>query len=269
MAPPTDARGFEVRGAGFLERGQDDKAIADFTQASRLDPKAARYLYDRGAAYFHKGDLLHARADFDGALRLDPADVQALMGRADLEFARDEIAAGDADYAEALRKAPGSSAVRVRRAAAYERQGRFEAAARDYDAAEAGEAPGGRQRATLLNDACFARAEWGQELEAGLAACEAALKLLPEQPDILDSEGFILFRLGRFSKAIDVYDAALRGAPGGASALFGRGLAKAALGRADEGSADIAAARAAESGIDAVFARYGVRAPAPRHPAGR
>jgi tetratricopeptide (TPR) repeat protein len=269
LARPTDARGFEVRGAGYFARGLDDKAIADFTEAARLEPGAARHLYDRGAAYFHKGDLLHAKADFDAALRLDPTDLQALMGRADLEFASGDTARADADYAAALRQAPGSSTVLLRRAAANERQGRFDAAARDYDAADAAGASVGAKRAALLNAACFARGEWGRELEAGLAQCEAALKLLPEQPDILDSEGFVLVRLGRFEKAIDAYDAAIRGAPRSASSLFGRGLAKAALGRLEAGLADIAAARAAAPGIDAVFARYGLKAPALRHSAGR
>jgi tetratricopeptide (TPR) repeat protein len=47
-----------------------DKAIADFTEAIRLDPKAADAYYNRGNAYGHKGDTEKAKADFDQAKRL-------------------------------------------------------------------------------------------------------------------------------------------------------------------------------------------------------
>ena len=268
LARPTDARGFENRGAGYLSRGEDDKAIADFSEAARLDPKASRHLYDRGAAYFQKGDMVHAQKDFDAALQLEPADIQALMGRADLEVARGDITRADADYAQALLNAPGSSLVFARRAAASARAGGFVAAARDYDNVSVQGAKSARQ-AELLNARCFARAEWGHELEAGLDQCQAALKLLPEQPDILDSRGFIYFRLRQWPQAISDYDAALRTAPKNAPALFGRGLAEFRLGQAEAGMADIAAARAASPGIDAMFAHYGVKAPAAHRPANR
>jgi tetratricopeptide (TPR) repeat protein len=49
-----------------------DRAIADLSEAIRLDPKRASAFYNRGVAYRAKGDLGHADADAAEAMRLDP-----------------------------------------------------------------------------------------------------------------------------------------------------------------------------------------------------
>ena len=49
-----------------------DKAIADYTEAIRLNPKDAAAHCDRGRAYADKGDLDKANADYTEAIRLDP-----------------------------------------------------------------------------------------------------------------------------------------------------------------------------------------------------
>ena len=38
------------------DKGECDKAIADFTEAIRLDPQSASAYYDRGRAWAEKGD---------------------------------------------------------------------------------------------------------------------------------------------------------------------------------------------------------------------
>jgi Tfp pilus assembly protein PilF len=44
------------RGVEALEKNEFDQAIADFTEAIRLDPKLALAYHNRGAAYSNKGD---------------------------------------------------------------------------------------------------------------------------------------------------------------------------------------------------------------------
>ena len=122
-------------------------------------------------------------------------------------------------------------------------------------------APSDQRRLSLLDDRCWARAEWGRELDAALADCNAALALKPGSPAILDSRGFVQLRLGQYDQAIDDYDAALAIAPRMANSLFGRGLAEMFAGRTAEGGADIAVAKGVEPGVEARFAGYGVRPP--------
>ena len=63
---PQDAEAYAMRG----EQGDFDKAIADCTEAIRLDPKWAEAYYDRGSAYEKKGDKAKAEADFAQAKKL-------------------------------------------------------------------------------------------------------------------------------------------------------------------------------------------------------
>jgi tetratricopeptide (TPR) repeat protein len=52
-----------------------DRAIADYSQAIRLDPKYAVAYINRGISYEAKGDNDRAIADYDQAIRLDPKDA--------------------------------------------------------------------------------------------------------------------------------------------------------------------------------------------------
>jgi len=56
----------------YFNKHDWDKAIADYTQAIRLDPNDDEKYNDRGAAYYNKGDFDSAIADFESALRINP-----------------------------------------------------------------------------------------------------------------------------------------------------------------------------------------------------
>jgi tetratricopeptide (TPR) repeat protein len=53
-------------------KGDYDRAIADLTEAIRLDPKYVWAYASRGEAYRMKGDYDRAIADLTEAIRLDP-----------------------------------------------------------------------------------------------------------------------------------------------------------------------------------------------------
>ena len=52
------------RGISYIEKGEFDKAIADYTEAIRLNPKNAKAYYNRGTSYAKKGEQDKADADF-------------------------------------------------------------------------------------------------------------------------------------------------------------------------------------------------------------
>ena len=60
------------RGNAYDDKGDVDRAIADYTEAIRLDPKFALAYNNRGNAYKAKGNSGRARADFDQANALMP-----------------------------------------------------------------------------------------------------------------------------------------------------------------------------------------------------
>jgi len=60
-------------------------AIADYTQAIRIDPNYASAYNNRGSAYSNKNDYDRAIADYEAALRINPNYTNA---RNNLELAR-------------------------------------------------------------------------------------------------------------------------------------------------------------------------------------
>jgi tetratricopeptide (TPR) repeat protein len=74
---PKSAEFRSYRGLAYAMKGDLDRAIADYDEAIRLDPMGVGLLDDRGRVYVKKGDLGRAIADFEEALRLDPHDVDA------------------------------------------------------------------------------------------------------------------------------------------------------------------------------------------------
>jgi tetratricopeptide (TPR) repeat protein len=74
---PNDRMGYEFRGHAYLESGQYQLAIADFTKAISLDSAIYGYRM-RGRAYYFLDQADNAMADFNAALRIDPKDSDTL-----------------------------------------------------------------------------------------------------------------------------------------------------------------------------------------------
>jgi tetratricopeptide (TPR) repeat protein len=62
-------------------RGDFERAMADFNEAIRLDPRLARAFAGRGGAWAKQGNADRAIADFNQAIQLDPYDALALKAR--------------------------------------------------------------------------------------------------------------------------------------------------------------------------------------------
>ena len=60
------------RGNAWRNKKEYDKAIADYTEAIRLDPKFVIAYYNRGVAWRKKKECDKAIADYTEAIRLDP-----------------------------------------------------------------------------------------------------------------------------------------------------------------------------------------------------
>ena len=104
---------------------------------------------------------------------------------------------------------------------------------------------------------CAARTRRG-DLEAAIVDCDRALEINPRNVEAFAHRGHAALRLQRLDDAIFHYDEALKLAPGRADARFGRGIAHRRKGDIKRGDADLAAARKAAAGIDAMMARLGV-----------
>jgi tetratricopeptide (TPR) repeat protein len=69
------------RAIEYANKGDQDRALSDYGEAIRLDPKYAPAYNARGNAWIFKGDIDRAIADYNQAVQLDPKFTSAYNGR--------------------------------------------------------------------------------------------------------------------------------------------------------------------------------------------
>jgi tetratricopeptide (TPR) repeat protein len=116
------------RGLAFAEKGEYDRAIADFDEAIRLDPNDAHSFRYRGIAYYDKADYDRAIADFDEAIRLDPKDTKAYANRGFAYHVKGQHDRAIADIDEAIRLDPRNATFFAVRATMYIAKGDHDSA---------------------------------------------------------------------------------------------------------------------------------------------
>src|SRR5439155_20449789 len=128
---PASGKEFQERALSPLAKRDADRAIADATEALRLDPKCAAACATRAAAHRMKGDLDRAFADASEAIRLDPTHALGSFNRAEVHRLRGQTDQAIADASEAIRLDPQYAASYGTRAEGYLARGEFEQAIAD------------------------------------------------------------------------------------------------------------------------------------------
>jgi tetratricopeptide (TPR) repeat protein len=232
------------------EAEANQKALADMGEIEV-------YLVAPPGYRWSNSDRASRIADMDKVLKENPKSVPALQNRAWLHRENKDYARAEADYNTAIGFDDDNALLYTMRAGALLRLGRKEAAMSDFASARkhAGADAGD------LNALCWEQATNGVALEAALRDCDKALQIEPRNAAIVDSRGFVLMRLGRWSDSIADYNKAADIRPDSAESLFGRALAKAGAGDKAGAAADLAEARKLDAGIDEEFGTYGLKAP--------
>jgi tetratricopeptide (TPR) repeat protein len=177
---------FDSRGVGHRLKGDYDRAIQDYDQAIKLNPKSATAFNDRGVAYDHKGEFDRAIQDYDQAIKLRPS-AEMYFNRGNAYLGKSQHASAIDDYNQAIKLKP------------------------DF--------------AQAFDNRCWARAVVGI-LKPAIADCNEALRLMPGNAATLQSRAFVFQKMSNYDAAVSDYDAALRIDAKLAFALYGRGLAR-------------------------------------------
>ena len=143
-----DAKDHFTRGTAWFDKGEYEKAIAEYNQAMQLldpnDPNAAAksgsVYFNRGKALNHKGENDKAIADYNEALRLYPSDAMTYNGRGIAWSDKGEYDKALADYNQALRlldssNSPLIATVCCNRGVVWEKTGEYDKAIADYNQA--------------------------------------------------------------------------------------------------------------------------------------
>jgi len=120
------------RGYEWNNKDEEDRAIADFDQAIRINPNYTSAYNNRGLAWRAKGDYDRSIADFNQALQLDPNHANAYFGRGRDFYSQGDYTKAIADFDEAVRINPKLSGAFFNRGIAHASSRDWAAAAADF-----------------------------------------------------------------------------------------------------------------------------------------
>lgn len=179
---PTYFSAYANRGLVLMETGQLDRAIADFTSAIALNRSLYQAYNNRGLAYKKSGQLDAALRDYDAALSLKPDYADAYINRGSVFSQKGDRDQAMQDYNRAIDFAP-SFAAYINRGILRRELGMFDQAIGDYTKALAlnpGYGMGYRDRGDLYfktGNTEFARRDFQAACDLGIReGCEALLR---------------------------------------------------------------------------------------------
>jgi tetratricopeptide (TPR) repeat protein len=136
----TSARAYARRGLAYARQGAHDRVIPDIDAALKLDPDVLgegsyRLFRARAVAHFRRGAFDSAIADHTEEIRLTPRFADGYLGRALVHLARKDTDSAVADLTEAVRIEPYRPAGYIERGSIYLARGDAERALADFDEA--------------------------------------------------------------------------------------------------------------------------------------
>ena len=103
---PKYVAAYTNRGNALFDKKNFDSAIADYSQLIALDPKYLIAYYNRGNAYRSMGDYSHAIADYSEIITRDPNNAGALFSRGRLALLTGDLPGALADLTHTTALAP-------------------------------------------------------------------------------------------------------------------------------------------------------------------
>jgi tetratricopeptide (TPR) repeat protein len=158
---------------GIEGRQAYDRAIADFTQAIKLDPKNVQ-------AYTYRGYVSENLADFAQAIRLDPKNVEVYYARGSLYWRRWDYARAIPDLTQAIKLDPNNAVIYIMRGTAYSMKDDHDRAIADYTQAIRID-PNYAQTYNYRGEAYYNKGDY----DRAIADFEAALRINPNYQNVV------------------------------------------------------------------------------------
>ncbi|MGD0851364.1 tetratricopeptide repeat protein [Bradyrhizobium sp.] len=130
----SPAAAFYNRGIAWADKGEFERAIADYNEAIRIDPKYASAYHNRANAWKEIGEYDRGIEDLDEAIRLHP-DALGYNNRGFIWTKKGEYDRAIADFTDAIRLDPRFANSYANRGAAWRLKGDLDRALLDQDRA--------------------------------------------------------------------------------------------------------------------------------------
>ncbi len=259
---PPYAVVYAVRGEMFQNDKEYDKAIADLTEAIRLDPDPVTYAR-RGQFWHTKGEYDKAIADYDESIRLDPNSALTSLTYINRGIAwsdKGEFDKGIADFSDAIElgSEDDGAAYRFRGAARLDKASRDRAAVPEEAIADLNEAirldPNDAEAYAQRSRAWV----WKEDDDRAIADANRAIELKLQDSDVYLARGCAWLDREQFAKAIADFSEAIRLDPDDPVPYSHRGRAHSSSNEFDEAIGDFDQAIRRDPDNPEYYSRRGV-----------
>jgi len=103
---PKSADGYINRGIGYGKMGRYELALFNFNSALAINPNLAKAFYNRGIVYLEQGQFQRAIADWTRAIQINPSLAQAYISRGNLYLHLGRSDQAQADFLKAQSLGP-------------------------------------------------------------------------------------------------------------------------------------------------------------------
>jgi tetratricopeptide (TPR) repeat protein len=250
---PNVYTALNCRGDVFMEEGDYQSSLNDFSAAIKLNSSNDRAFANRGRVRALMGDFKGSAEDLNRAIQLGPKDAANYINRGFLFDITGDPASAITDYNYALRLNPKNTDALMNRGAAYVHLGDYNAALTDYNKAltiipSFLKALAGRGVAySAKGDFKNALMDFNRAIESGF-----------DNPEVYYQRGLAYYRSGNFKSALDDFNFVIAAQPKDGISFAYRGFSYYNLERYPEAIQDLSKATELIPGYDLAYAMRGM-----------
>jgi tetratricopeptide (TPR) repeat protein len=202
---PKFEEAFNLRGVARVDKGEFRLSIDDFAAAIRINPKNFAAYTNRGENYAELGDLDRAIADYSKAIALNPTSAKNFHNRGFAYRRKQDFDRAIADYSEAIRLRPDYPQALYNRAGAYTEKRDLDRAIADYDEAVRLDPT----KAMFFNNRAHAH-NLKRNFDLAIENYTQAMQIEPKNIDYLGNRGMLYHQKGDFRRAIEDFTELLK-----------------------------------------------------------
>jgi len=201
----NSSHAYRERGVAYSDKGDQNRAIADLNQAIRLAPNYVQAYNNRGNVYRCIGDYDRAITDYNQAIRIDPNFARAYMNRGGAYSNKGDYNRAIADRTQAIRLAPNDAVIYNNRGGDYTNIGDYDRAIADYNQSIILDP----NNSVTCSNRAYVYAHIGN-YDRAIIDYGQAIRLDPNDAITYNSRGNVYFSMSDYTRAIADYEAALR-----------------------------------------------------------